>query len=117
MNAAREKAGGQPIREHDPGFDAPLPYPDCPSAITDAGPGACTAWAQFTVEEGFRPSTRLVYRRTAWDFLQWLEVERIALGDVIPRDVERFLNEQPVSDSSKVTYRTAIRRFFDVLLD
>jgi len=88
-----------------------------PPAITAAGPTACAAWARFVADERFRPSTRSIYRGRALQFLRWLETQDLELGQVTPAEVERFLDGLNVgSDHSRMTYRTALRRFFDALV-
>jgi len=56
-------------------------------------------------------------RQRALQFLRWLEAQDLGLCQVTRAEVERFLDGLNVnSDHGKMTYRTALRRFFDALV-
>jgi hypothetical protein len=87
-----------------------------PATIIAAGPAAVAAWDDFTASGALRASTQSIYRRTALRFLHWLEPQGIGLSQITPLLLERFLDEKDLSYESKVTYRTALRRFLAALI-
>lgn len=87
-----------------------------PALIADAGHAAQFAWDEFFYGAVRNPHTRRSYGRAVRRFLHWCEYRRLALGQIAPAHVGRYLDGLPDAPSSKKVYLAAIRRLFDLLV-
>jgi hypothetical protein len=88
-----------------------------PPKAFDSGLEIQIALGRLGEGKRFKPDTRSAYRAMAITYLQWLEAEKIKWSDATPRDIERFLFGRGLGATSRAIYLSAIRRFYDVLLD
>jgi site-specific recombinase XerD len=88
-----------------------------PPKAFDSGLEIQIALGRLGEGKRFKADTRSAYRAMAITYLQWLEAEKIKWSEATPRDVERFLFGRGLGPTSRAIYLSAIRRFYDVLLD
>ena len=89
--------------------------PPAPRLIAEAGTAACYAWDEFFAATIRNAHTRTAYRRVVLRFLAWLEQFGVALSQVTPAMVARFIDEYPGSVPSRKLALAALRSFFDLL--
>jgi integrase/recombinase XerD len=87
-----------------------------PALIADAGRAAHFAWDEFFYGAVRNPHTRRSYSRAVRRFLRWCECRGLALQQIAPAHVGRYLDGLPDAPSSKKVYLAAIRRLFDLLV-
>jgi Phage integrase, N-terminal SAM-like domain len=101
----------------DPTSQADAPRRGRPPKVFDSGLEIQIALGRLGEGKRFKADTRSAYRAMAITYLQWLEAEKIGWSEATPRDVERFLFGRGLAATSRAIYLSAIRRFYDVLLD
>ena len=89
---------------------------EVPGLIRAAGPAACAAWDDFLYSGAMSVTTRYGYRTVVLRFLGWLEPQGIAVADVTPDAVERYLEHLAVSPAIGMQYRRVLRKFFATLV-
>ncbi|HEX4131483.1 MAG TPA: site-specific integrase [Pirellulales bacterium] len=90
--------------------------PDLPAAIRSAGPAAGFAWEEFFLGKIRNRYTRTAYLRAVRRFLQWTSRIEPELARITPGMVGQYFDELPLSVPSKKLHLSAIRTFFDVLV-
>jgi integrase/recombinase XerD len=94
-----------------PESDAPLP-----SVIAEAGTAAAFAWDEFFRASLRNPHTRTAYSRAINKLLIWLERLGVSLAQVTPGMIGGYFDELEGSVPTKKLALSAIRRFFDTLV-
>lgn len=87
-----------------------------PQSILAAGPAAGFAWEEFFIGRIRNTYTRRAYLHAVRLFLSWCETRQIELARITPGMVGQFFDELQISTPSKKLHLSAIRRFFDVLV-
>jgi Phage integrase, N-terminal SAM-like domain len=90
---------------------------ECPSIIANAGALPQMVWRQFATDAVLGVSTQRFYRNVVLRYLRWLDAKRITLSNVTQDDMERFLAGKGLSETTKASYRAAIRRFHKAIIE
>ncbi len=77
---------------------------------------ALAAWEDYAVSKGFQPASLAQYRSMGFRFFQWLEPLGVAVDQIRSSHVQDFLDAQDVVPTTRVHYRSILRRFFDALV-
>ncbi len=88
-----------------------------PALIERAGGAARFAWDEFFFAEHHNPHTRKAYMRAARRFLEWAEERGAALPAITPGMVGRHLAELGGSPSKRNLHLSALRGFFNILVN
>lgn len=87
-----------------------------PALVESAGSNARFAYEEFIYGKIRNTSTRKNYSHAIRKFLCFSKKRGRKLGDIMPRDVGEFIDSMPHSDATKKLYLSAIRHFFDILV-
>lgn len=87
-----------------------------PSLIQAAGPNARFAYEEFVYGRIRNASTRKNYTHAVKIFLKFCESHKRDLNGIMPRDVGQFLDSLPHADATKKLYLSALKHFFDSLV-
>jgi len=87
-----------------------------PHSILAAGAAASFAWEEFFVGRLRNGYTRRAYLHAVRSFLSWSEQRQMELARITPGMVGQYFDELRISTPSKKLYLSAIRSFFDVLV-
>jgi len=88
-----------------------------PALIERAGGAARFAWDEFFFAEHHNPHTRKAYMRAARRFLEWAGERGAELATITPGLVGRHLAEMGGSPSKRNLHLSALRGFFNVLVN
>src|ERR1700734_2933836 len=88
-----------------------------PPLIADASPAARLAWDEFFGAMIRNRHTRAAYLHAIRGFLAWVETKGIVLIDILPGMVGEYLDSHPGSPPTKNLHLSALRAFFDVLVN
>jgi site-specific recombinase XerC len=89
---------------------------DLPAAIRSAGPAAGFAWEEFFLGKIRNRYTRTAYLRAVRRVLEWSSSVEPELTRITPGMVGQYFDELRLSVPSKKLHLSAIRTFFDVLV-
>ncbi len=89
---------------------------DRPKLIAAAGPAAGFAFEEFFLGRLRNPYTRRAYLFAVRSFLSWVEGRQVELVRITPGLVGQYFDQLAGSPPSKKLYLSAIRSFFDVLV-
>jgi integrase/recombinase XerD len=94
-----------------------LSVTNVPQSILIAGPRAKFAWDEFF--SGSLPNwhTRTAYLRAVRQFLEWATDSSIALADIEPGNVGTYFSQHKGSLPTKKLHLSALRAFFNVLVN
>jgi integrase/recombinase XerD len=87
-----------------------------PAMVADAGKAARYVWEEYFSGEIRNPHTRRAYRHAVRRFLAWAASEGVALPEVSPGLVGRYLDQHQASVPTKKQHLAALRGFFDKLV-
>jgi integrase/recombinase XerD len=87
-----------------------------PKLIADAGPAAGFAFEEFFLGRLRNTYTRRAYLGAVRGFLNWIEGRQVELVRITPGLVGQYFDQLAGSPPSKKLYLSAIRSFFDVLV-
>lgn len=93
-----------------------LPPIQPPAMIAAAGAGANFAWGEFFEGRIRNRHTRRNYLLAVRTFLAWAQARGLALQQVTPAALGRYLDEHPGSPPTKKLHLAGIRAFFDQLV-
>jgi integrase/recombinase XerD len=88
-----------------------------PSLIAAAGPAAGFAWDEFFSGRIRNRHTRAAYLHAVRQFLKWAEPHAATIDRVTPGMVGGYFDQHPSSVPTKKLHLSAIRAFFDVLVN
>lgn len=88
-----------------------------PQIVVDAGQPALTAWKDFFDGKLANTNTRTAYSRAVRQFLAWCDQEELDMVSIRAGDVGRYLREHTGSLSTKKQHLSALRRFFNLLVE
>ncbi len=88
-----------------------------PRLIVEASPAAHLAWDEFFGAMIRNRHTRAAYLHAVRQFLNWLEIKAVCLKDILPGMVGEYLDTHPGSVPTKNLHLSALRAFFDVLVN
>ena len=91
--------------------------PSIPFLIQNAGSPAINAWRDFFDGKLPNENTRMAYSRAIVRFLDRCEAQKIELRHVMAGDVGRYLREHPGGIATKKQHLSALRRFFNLLVE
>ena len=91
--------------------------PSLPFLIQSAGSPAINAWNNFFNGKLHNENTRSAYSRAISQFMDWCETKEIELRHVMTGDVGRFLREHLGGIVTKKHHLSALRRFFNLLVE
>jgi site-specific recombinase XerD len=98
-----------------PSLPAPSGAP--PAIIVGAGPNARFAWEEFFDGEIANSHTRKNYEHAVRKFLAWVEAKDVNLIDVTPGLIGQYFRGLDVAVPTKKLHLSALRRFFDRLVN
>ncbi len=110
-----------PINRRKPDLPALIKEP--PVIVTAVGNAGRTAWRDFFSGKLANEHTRLAYNRAVCQFLDWCEDRRLELAKITAGDVGDYFrhklktNGETASLRSKKQHLSAIRRFFNILVE
>ena len=87
-----------------------------PALVESAGSNARFAYEEFIYGKIRNASTRKNYSHAIRKFLSFSGQRGRKLSGIMPRDVGEFIDSMPHSDATKKLYLSALRHFFDVLV-
>lgn len=87
-----------------------------PALVAQSGSAAQFAWEEFIYGKIRNPHTRAAYERAIRKFLSHCELIGKELPTVSPRDVGTYLDGLNFAPATKKLHLSAIRHFFDVLV-
>jgi len=90
---------------------------DVPSLIADGGKPAQNAWYDFFEGRIANPKTRRAYVTAVRQFLDWCEGHGLAIHEIMAGDVGKYLSQHHGSLPTKKQHLSAIRRFFNLLVE
>lgn len=96
---------------------ATLPAVAVPGAIASLGPAAGFAWDEFFSGQLRNRHTRTAYRHAVGRFLAWVSEHKLDLQRVTPGQVGQYFDQLRLSPPTKKLHLSALRRFFDVLVN
>jgi integrase/recombinase XerD len=88
-----------------------------PALIAEASPAARLAWGEFFGAMIRNRHTRAAYLHAVRRFLAWLEIKPVSLKDILPGMVGEYLDTHPGSPPTRNLHLSALRAFFDVLVN
>lgn len=91
------------------------PLAPIPASVLQAGPAATFAWDEYFSGMIRNRHTKASYLRAVTRFLKWIEPDACPLERVTPGMIGRYMDELPLSATSRKVHLAAIRSFFDVL--
>ncbi len=94
-----------------------MPLGNLPALVGTLGPAGAFAWGEFFSGQLRNPHTRKAYLQAITRFLNWLASKNTTLPDVTPGDVGAYIDQLDLSPPTKKLHLTALRRFFDVLVN
>jgi integrase/recombinase XerD len=87
-----------------------------PGTVERAGAAACFAWDEFFYAEHHNPNTQKAYQGAVRRFLAWCEGQGVALVYVTPGLVGQYLVGLAGSAAKRNLHLSALRGFFDLLV-
>ncbi|TWU49443.1 tyrosine-type recombinase/integrase [Rubripirellula reticaptiva] len=90
---------------------------ELPSLIAAAGRPAATAFRDFFYGELANNHTQRAYGHAVGQFLEWADLQGLELAQIRPGDVGVYLRQHAGAPSTKKQHRSAIKRFFDLLVE
>ena len=90
---------------------------ELPAIIERTGPAAQRAWDDFFLGVIANDLTRVAYTRAVRQFLGWPRVSIKSLHEITAADVGEYLRELSGSLSKKKQHHSALRRFFNLLVE
>ena len=97
--------------------NAPLQNEVIPVLVAKAGSSARFAWEEFIYGKIRNPHTRRAYERAIRQFLQHCDTLNKELATITPRDVGCYLDGLDYAPATKKLHLSAIRHFFDILVN
>jgi site-specific recombinase XerD len=94
-----------------------LALPSPPAIIVAAGPAAGFAWDEFFSGQIRNKHTRAAYLHAVRQFLAWSEPYAHSLDKITPGIIGTYLGQRRGSVSTKNLHLSALRAFFDVLVN
>lgn len=88
-----------------------------PAAIKSAGKPAQQAWNDFFDGKLANSHTRRAYETAIRQFLDWCSKHQLELNEVMAGDVGVYLRDHPGSLPTKKLHLSALRRFFNLLVE
>ena len=88
-----------------------------PVLIVQAGSSARFAWEEFIYGKIRNPHTRRAYERAIRQFLKHCDTFNKELSTISPRDVGCYLDDLNYAPATKKLHLSAIRHFFDILVN
>lgn len=88
-----------------------------PILVDHAGPAARFAWDEFFYAEHHNPHTQAAYMRAVKRFLGWCEGQGVALAEITPGRVGQYLAALGGSAAKRNLALSALRGFFDRLVN
>lgn len=88
-----------------------------PTSILSAGPAAGFAWDEFFGGVVRNRHTRAAYLYAVRRFLDWIESARTSLERITPGMVGAYFDQHPGSLPTRKLHLSALRAFFDVLVN
>lgn len=88
-----------------------------PAIVEHAGQPAVTAWKDFFDGKLANDRTRIAYGRAVRQFLGWCDARGLDLSHIMASDVGRYLRAHPGSLSTKKQHLSALRRYFNLLVE
>ena len=88
-----------------------------PIIVQHAGKPAITAWKDFFDGKLANNNTRIAYSRAVRQFLDWCDTQKIELPRIMAGDVGLYLREHSGSLSTKKQHLSALRRYFNLLVE
>lgn len=85
--------------------------------VADLGPNAEFAWNEFFGAHIRNRNTRMAYLRAVTRFLAWVNTQGVVLQQIQPGMVGQYLDQHCGSLPTKKLHLSAIRAFFDVLVN
>lgn len=90
---------------------------DLPEIICRAGPAAAFAWDEFFAGRIRNRYTRAAYLHAVRRFMTWIEVQGASIEQVTPGLIGAYFDEHPGAAPTCKLHLSAIRAFFDVLVN
>jgi integrase/recombinase XerD len=87
-----------------------------PAVIEAAGGAARFVWEEFFSGQLRNPHTRRAYTHAVRQFLTWAEGQGVALHQITPGLVGRYVDQLHLGIPSKKQHLAALRAFFDALV-
>jgi integrase/recombinase XerD len=91
--------------------------PAAPRLVSEAGAAACFAWDEFFYAEHHNPYTQRAYQAAVRRFLAWCEGMGKALPEITPGMVGQYLVSLGGSPAKRNLHLSALRGFFDRLVE
>jgi len=88
-----------------------------PQLIVQGGRPTQNAWYDFFEGKIANPSTRRAYENAVRQFLNWCDEGNISIPNIMAGDVGRYLSQHKGSLPTKKQHLSAIRRFFNILVE
>ena len=88
-----------------------------PVQIARGGKPVLNAWYDFFEGKLANPHTRRAYETAVRKLLVWLNLNGIGLANVMAGDIGRYLKQHQGSLPTKKLHLSAIRRFFNILVE
>lgn len=88
-----------------------------PELIVESGSSARFAWEEFIYGTIRNPHTRRAYEHAIRQFLKQCLIQGKELKTITPRDVGSYLDNPSYAPATKKLHLSAIRHFFDVLVN
>ncbi len=95
----------------------PLALPVRPGLIVAAGEAGEFAWDEFFSGQIRNRYTRAAYLHAVRQFLNWAEPQGRTIDKITPGMVGKYFDQHPGSVPTKKLHLSAIRAFFDVLVN
>ena len=93
------------------------PLPALPAIVERAGAAGRFAWDEFFYAEHHNPHTQAAYLRAVKRFLAWVETQRVELPSITPGMVGQYLVSLSGSVAKRNLHLSALRGFFDRLVN
>ena len=90
---------------------------EAPALIKAAGKPAQNAYRDFFFGMLPNENTRLAYNQAIGQFMTWADGRGLTLPEIKPGDVGVYLQQHPGAASTKKQHRSALKRFFDLLVE
>jgi len=94
-----------------------LALPHQPGLIVAAGPAAGFAWDEFFSGQIRNRHTRAAYLHAVRQFMTWAEPHAVTIDRITPGMVGGYFDQHPSSVPTKKLHLSALRSFFDVLVN
>src|ERR1700722_14876744 len=88
-----------------------------PELVERAGGAACFAWEEFFYAEHHNPHTQKAYLAAVKRFLAWAEGEGVELPELTPGKAGKYLVGLGGSPAKRNLHLSALRGFFDRLVN